>query len=83
MRSIWIWMGPLALAACAQAPSQDERQVVYVACEDAQPTGSKLKSRVCWTADQKEIADRDVRTAKEQMERSRPAPIPVGAPGAR
>lgn len=90
MRSIWMLLGPLALVACAQTPpqeAQDETPVVYTACEKTEPTGSRLKTHVCWTADQKEAADRDVRTAKGQMERSRPAPMPgeraLGGSGSR
>lgn len=76
MRSIWMMLGPLALVACAQAPSQDEVPAVYAACEKTQATGSRLKTHVCWTTDQKEMSDRDVRTAKDQMARTRPAPVP-------
>lgn len=83
MRSIWTLMGLLALAGCAQTPAQEEQPAIYAACEKTQPTGSRLKSHVCWTTDQKEMADRDVRTAKGQMERTRPAPMPAGSPGSR
>lgn len=85
MRSIWMMLGPLALVGCAQTPpqeAQEEKPVVYTACEKTEPTGSRLKTHVCWTADQKEMADRDVRSAKGAMERT-PALYPVESPRGR
>lgn len=80
MRSIWILLGSTALYACAQAPAEDDnRPAVYAACERTQPTGSRLTTHVCWTAEQKAMAESDARTAKDHLARTRPAPVPKDA----